>query len=94
MSDAALWLALRGDDAFYAAIEAADPDSFGVSCPCGTYHVGRHSRGIYDARCPDCGRRTGSMESPALGQGPASVQLEPDDGGEPVLAHLLFGDRP
>lgn len=74
----ALSLALRGDDVLLAAIDAADPDTFGINCPCGCYHVGRFSEQIadhpIDAACPQCGSTRGSFESPALGSGPASVR--------------------
>lgn len=65
--------ALRGDDALMKAIDAADPDTFGVSCPCGTYYVGRFTKiNPADACCPDCGGTRGGCESPALGSGPAA----------------------
>lgn len=74
----ALGFALRGDDVLMAAIDAADPDTFGVQCPCGCYHVGRFSEQSpdqpIDAACPHCGSTRGSFESPALGSGPASVR--------------------
>lgn len=74
----ALVHALRGDDALMAAIDAADPDTFGISCSCGCYHVGRFSEQVanqpIDAACPRCGSKRGCFESPALGSGPASVR--------------------
>jgi len=76
--DGALAAALRGDDFFFAAIDAADPDTFGINCPCGCYHVGRFSeqdpQRPIDAACPECGSTQGSFESPALGSGPASAK--------------------
>lgn len=92
MSDRALGLAMMGDDVFFAAIEAADRGTYGISCPCGCYHVARIAAGTDNARCPECGSARGSCESPALGSGPASVQNQGDDGGEPVLASLYFGE--
>ena len=76
--DGAMGAALRGDDAFLQAIDAADRDTFGINCPCGCYHVGRFSEqdpnAPIDAACPRCGSTRGSFESPALGRGPASVR--------------------
>lgn len=73
----ALGFALRGDDALWRAIDAADPDTFGVSCPCGCFHVGKFSEmEPTEARCPECGSARGSFESPALGGGPPSVKAD------------------
>lgn len=90
----ALGLALMGDDVFFAAIEAADPDTYGIDCTCGCYHVARISLGTDNARCPECGSSRGGCESPALGDGPRSLQLADDDGGEAVVAALYFGSQP
>lgn len=75
----ALGYALRGDDAFFKAIEAADPDTFGVSCSdCGTYYVGKFSViDPVDACCPECGGTRGAGESPALGSGPEAARDKP-----------------
>jgi len=72
----ALGHALRGDDAFFKAIDAADPDTFGVSCSgCGTYYVGKFSViDPADACCPECGGTRGAGESPALGSGPEAAR--------------------
>jgi len=90
-----LSLAMMGDDAFWAALDEADPDTYGISCECGIYHVGRWSRNERpnnpNGKCPVCGSGAGAMETPALGHGPASVQKQADDGGEAVLACLYFG---
>lgn len=73
----ALGFALRGDDALWRAIDAADPDTFGVSCPCGCFHVGKFSEmDPIDARCPDCGSGRGGFESPALGRGKPTVKAD------------------
>lgn len=73
----ALHHALRGDEAFFKAIEAADPDTYGIYCPCGTYYVGRFSKfEPADACCPHCGGTSGSGESPALGAGPAASKAK------------------
>ena len=72
----ALHHALRGDEAFFKAIEAADPDTYGIDCPCGTYYVGRFSKfEPADACCPSCGGTLGSGESPALGGGPEAARV-------------------
>lgn len=87
-----LHFALRGDDAFFAAIDAADPDYFGITCSsCETYHVGHYDDGPVNCRCPRCGCNRGSLESPALGSGPATLQQTWDDGGGAVVAELIFG---
>lgn len=69
--------ALRGDIHFLAAIDAADADTFGISCPCGTYHVGKFiDMDPRDAVCPSCGCDHGAGETPALGTGPASLNAK------------------
>jgi hypothetical protein len=74
---AALYAALRGDDVLMAAIDAADPDTYGVSCPCGCYYVGKFSvLDPADASCPECGGTRGGGESPALGKGPEAVRKQ------------------
>jgi hypothetical protein len=86
-----LHYALRGDDVFFAAIEAADPDLFGITCSaCDTYHVGHFDDGPMNCRCPECGCNRGSFESPALGGGPATLQQTWDDGGGAVVAALIY----
>lgn len=71
----ALFAALRGDDFLMAAIDAADPDTYGTSCECGCFHIGRWSKfEPAEARCPECGSARGGLESPALGSGPDSVR--------------------
>lgn len=73
----ALGFALRGDDVFLRAIDNADPDTFGVSCQCGCFHIGKFSEmEPHEARCPDCGSDRGSFESPALGGGKASIKAD------------------
>jgi uncharacterized OB-fold protein len=87
-----LSIAMMGDEAFFAAIEAADKDTFGTGCSnCGTYHIARISLGTDNAMCPVCGSKKGWIECPALGYGPSSIQKQDDDGGEIVLASLFFG---
>lgn len=69
--DGAMAAALRGDDAFFTAIENADPGTYGFSCECGTYSVGYLAEiDPQDACCPNCGNEKMAMESPALGTGP------------------------
>lgn len=80
------------DEEFFAAIDAADPDTFGVWCAeCDEYYVGRISLGPEDYRCPCCGSRRGGMESPALWSGRPAIQNPGDDGGEIVVARLVYG---
>jgi hypothetical protein len=90
-----LHYALRGDDAFFAAIEASDQSTFGITCKvCDTYHVGQLEDGYMHNRCPECGCGRGSFESPALGSGPRTLQQTWDDGGGAVIAGLIYGSRP
>lgn len=71
----ALHAALRGDDVLMMAIDAADPDSYAVTCSeCGTYYVGHFSKlDPADACCPSCGGTRGCGESPAIGSGPEAA---------------------
>lgn len=86
-----LHFALRGDEAFFAAINAADPDMFGITCSvCETYHVGHFDDGPLNCRCPNCGGGRGSFESPALGSGARTLQMTWDDGGAIVIAAAIF----
>lgn len=73
----ALHAALRGDDAFREAIDAADPDTFAVGCStCGTYYIGRFSEeNPEDVCCPVCGDTRGWGESPAIGDGPKAATV-------------------
>jgi hypothetical protein len=66
MSSAFMGAALRGDEEFLKAIDAADPDTFGISCSgCETYYVGKWSEcQPTDVCCPVCNNTRGSMESP------------------------------
>lgn len=69
--------ALRGDDAFMEAIDAADPNSWGGHCRCGCYFIGKlDAMNPYDAACPKCGSTRFSVESPALESGPAAVRRQ------------------
>ena len=68
--------ALRGDTAFFEAVKQADPDTFGISCECGTYYIGRFSMmAPENAICPTCFESSGGCESPALGTGPAAKDV-------------------
>ena len=73
----ALGFAIRGDDALIKAIDEADPDTFGISCQCGCFHIGKFSEmEPHEARCPECGSDRGCFESPALGGGRPSVKAD------------------
>ena len=78
---AALAAALRGDDAFFEAIDRADPGTYGLHCDCGTFSVGRFDElDPADAACPNCGETKCGLESPALGSGPKPVKARtPND---------------
>ena len=75
---AALGAALGGDDAFFAAIDRADPGTYGLHCStCGTFSVGRFDElDPSDAACPSCGSVRFGFESPALGSGPKPKRSE------------------
>jgi len=69
----ALLAAMAGDDAFFEAIQDADPDVYGISCECGLYYTGNFNFvDPSNACCPSCGSSVGSFESPALGGGPSA----------------------
>ena len=76
--DGAMAAALMGDDVFMAAIDNADPDTFGCNCSnCETYYVGRWSGDGAPPKvaCPNCKTSKASLESPALGSGPEAIYL-------------------